>query len=270
MSEEVDCSFVRKLLVKHSDDIKNEINSFTFSRFKMRGGRIGSGLGLVMESLWGFYSNQILNETNASLAWIPEHQFNDFACVKDYEEWDIATKKGEFFRIEVKSMVLGADESKAHFDSINSEIGSNDLLVVITWLWENLENNFVYPKVDEIGIFLSSSVAYLRDELHIKRGGYFINKNNCPDGCMPNLCTHHGEPINLNNVRERRTGPLSLKGKNVSCAQNFGGLVRMVATRTRNSKDHKFFLASQNQDIDTYIKFVDRLKVSRKSLNKNI
>ena len=59
-------------------------------------------------------------------------------------------------------------------------------------------------------------IAVLRYQLHEIRGGTFVVKENCPDNCDPAVCPHIGEPLNSAGVRERRTGPMSSRGRNVS------------------------------------------------------
>ena len=39
-----------------------EINTFTKQVFHTRGGRIGSGMGLLLEGLWGYYIHQFISE----------------------------------------------------------------------------------------------------------------------------------------------------------------------------------------------------------------
>jgi hypothetical protein len=58
-----------------------DVNALTIQAFQTRGGRIGSGLGGVIEALWGFYVNKRLTEANygAEFAWISGHEYNDFA-----------------------------------------------------------------------------------------------------------------------------------------------------------------------------------------------
>ena len=66
-------------------------------------------------------------------------------------EWDTLTRAGELFRAEAKSMNMGADESKAHFDELAQNIRPEDLLVVIAWRWE-LDGKRNWPAVCEIFI----------------------------------------------------------------------------------------------------------------------
>ncbi|MGB0990871.1 MAG: hypothetical protein ACPG32_00200, partial [Akkermansiaceae bacterium] len=112
------------------------VNAFTRKIFVTRGGRIGSGMGSVVEALWGFHVNRILKAEDGidyELGWIYGHEYNDFACVLTDEDWNPATKEGELFRIEVKSMVASADESKAHFDRLQHEFAQDELLAVFLW-----------------------------------------------------------------------------------------------------------------------------------------
>ena len=37
-----------------------EINAFTSETFKTRGGRLGSGMGSLLEAMWVYYMNRIL------------------------------------------------------------------------------------------------------------------------------------------------------------------------------------------------------------------
>ena len=140
---------------------------------------------------------------------------------------------GEFFRIEVKSMNFGADESKAHFDELNEYLGPHDLLLVILWKWQNYDEHHVYPLIVDSYLGNAIDIAEFRDQLHLARGGFFVDRQDCPDGCAPDSCSHHGEPLNASGKRERVTGPLSRRvSQKVSFAANFGGLVRMVKTRS--------------------------------------
>ena len=107
------------LIIQQTSQACVELNKFTSEVFQTRGGRIGSGVGGVIEALWGFYLNRCLRRTGQEqieLAWIYGHEYNDFACVRSAEHWDPETRQGELLRIEAKSMVASADESKAHFD----------------------------------------------------------------------------------------------------------------------------------------------------------
>lgn len=212
------------------------VNSFTNKVFHTRGGRIGSGMGGVIEALWGFHLNMILEgeKTNAfELGWIYGHEYNDFACILRDMDWDPATGTGEMFRIEVKSMVASADESKAHFDRLQHQFAEDEMLAVFLWDWKAVPSrpNNVYPKILDYFVGAAKPIAELRDTLHVVRGGSFVAADRCPDGCESEACLHNGEPLNANGIRERRSGPSAARGDNVSYAANFGGLLRMLGSR---------------------------------------
>lgn len=163
------------------------VNAFTEQVFHTRGGRIGSGMGSVIEALWGFHLNVILNsekELPYELGWIYGHEYNDFACILRDEDWNPRTKDGELFRIEVKSMVASADESKAHFDRLQHEFAENELLAVFLWDWKTMTDQpkTVYPAILDYFVGHALPIAQLRDVLHVERGGSFIQKDHCPDG----------------------------------------------------------------------------------------
>ena len=88
-------------------------------------------MGLLLEGLWGYYTTECLADDHLEMAWLVDHQYNDFACLDMDTEWDPLTRGGELFRAEAKSMNMGADESKAHFDELAQNILPDDLLVVI-------------------------------------------------------------------------------------------------------------------------------------------
>src|SRR6266568_3508580 len=101
-----------KSILDNSAAARQRINEFTSKVFRTRGGRIGSGMGAVIEALWGFFLNQILVEQSAheiELAWMYGHEYNDFACLRRGAEWNPETRTGELLRVEVKSMVASAD-----------------------------------------------------------------------------------------------------------------------------------------------------------------
>jgi hypothetical protein len=221
-------------------EIRDQINEFTLKTFKCRGGRLGSGMGNLLEALWGFYSREALNKNTPGeydLAWIVDNAYNDFALLEANASWDSVTQAGEYLRIEAKSMNLGADETKGHFDVLIKEIGEDDILLVLVWRWKLVKSTtgLVFPQV--VGQFLGPAreIAELRDALHMARGGTFIGPGDCPD-CHENDCPHVGEPLNANGVRERRQGPPSAKGPNTSYAANFGGLARMLKARGKDAQ----------------------------------
>ena len=116
------------------------VNDLMKNFFRTRGDRVGSGMGSVIEALWGYYSNNLFLQDPAigfELGWIYEQTYNDFACVRREVEWDPSSRMGEVLRIEVKSMVASADESKAHFDRLQHEFLANDLLAIFLWDWRH-------------------------------------------------------------------------------------------------------------------------------------
>jgi hypothetical protein len=217
-----------------SAEIRARINGFTLMTFRCRGGRLGSGMGTLLEALWGFYSRQVLSERlpgEYDIAWIVDHAYNDFALLRAGAGWDSSSRSGELLRIEAKSMNLDTDERKGHFDALAKEIGDDDLLLVLVWRWAPAgERDLVHPLVVDEYLGPAREVAALRDALHVARGGSFVESGECPD-CREEECPHVGEPLNAKGVRERQQGPPSTKGRNASSAQNFGGLKRMLKTR---------------------------------------
>lgn len=212
-----------------------EINSFTSETFKTRGGRLGSGMGSLIEAMWVYYMNRTLqNEGGAArsceLAWLQDHEPADFACLYRGADWVSSTRQGELFRIEAKSMNIGVEEAKGHFANLANETSEFDQLLVLVWRWTTLENQYFWPKIQDYFLGPALPIIRLRDQLHLIRGGSFVSKNACPDGCSPAACTHDGEPLNAAGKRERRTGPKSCRPANVDYAANFGGLVRMLKT----------------------------------------
>lgn len=164
------------------------LNEFTAKVFRTRGGRIGSGMGGVIEALWGFFLNELLAEKSGQeieMAWMYGHGYNDFACIRCGVDWNPETQEGELLRVEVKSMVASADESKAHFDRLKKELNDTDLLVVFIWDWvkesKTSGNRFVRvsPQVKDYFIGKASDVAILRDALHEARGGKFVAAGRC-------------------------------------------------------------------------------------------
>lgn len=238
------------------------MNDFSKSILKTRGGRIGSGMGALLEALWGYMMNQIILEENkldCEIAWFPYNQYNDFSCIKRDEEWDPLTRKSEYFRIEVKSMNIGADESKAHFSAIDREIEDNDALLILVWEWQKIDNTHYSPIVIDSFFDRAKGVAALRDDLHIARGGSFVSSANCPDHCQPAECPHDGEPLNAAGKRERITGPASTRvSQSVSFASNFGGLVRMIKTDNENARSVLRRDRKTNDIADHYISFIHR------------
>ena len=237
------------------------INAFSSEVLRTRGGRIGSGMGGLLEALWGYQINNVITEredTCCELAWFPDHQFHDFACITRDADWEPSTGHGELFRIEAKSMNVDADESKAHFDVLESKLGEFDALVVLVWQWANVDKNRRYPKIIDSFFGLASTLVKLRDALHLARGGTFVDKQNCPDGCSTNTCSHHGEPLNKNGKRERLSGPKNARPSTISYAANFGGLVRMLRTSGSYAKQEFRKIRRAYRCADRYISFIHR------------
>jgi hypothetical protein len=221
------------LIGRLTADAVQRTNILTRDTFRTRGGRVGSGMGLLLESLWGYHVNQMLDELNENIeiGWIATHEYNDFACMERDVQWDAGSRAGELFRIEIKSMIASADESKAHFDKTVAELDAGDLLVVLLWDWEPFDNFRLFPLIKDYFVGHASEVAQLRDQLHVARGGSFVSPGSCAD-CPETLdCAHVGEPLNASGKRERITGPKSCKPANAAYAANFGGLKRMLGVR---------------------------------------
>lgn len=235
----------------------NNTNEFCSEKILTRGGRVGSGMGTLLEALWGFNMNQILlsqGTIDYEIGWFPDNEYNDFACVKKDTLWEPSERRGELFRIEIKSMNKLADEAKGHFDEIIQNLGLHDLLVVLLWSWKSDNGTHYYPYIEDYFIGNAIEIAKLRDELHVKRGGWFIVPNSCPDNCKN--CTHIGEPINAKNIRERSSGPESCKPNKSTKASNFGGLVRMLKTSNDNMRHAFRKIRKENDTANRYITFI--------------
>ena len=237
----------------------NKMNQFCQEVLKTRGGRIGSGMGGLLEALWGYYMNTELSTTECEIAWFPNHQYHDFACLHKTADWNEETKAGEFFRIEAKTMNTGADESKGHFDVLKNELEEYDSLIILTWEWKSISVTYNTPYITDYFFGKSIPITQIRDELHIARGGSFVDPNNCPDHCIPADCTHSGEPLNEQGKRERLSGPDSCRpSQKVSYAANFGGLVRMLKTNNSESRSKFRELRRDNRIVDEYVSFIHR------------
>lgn len=243
-----------------------KINEFSQRVFRTRGGRLGSGMGILLEALWGYYVNVELESeaTLCEIGWVPGHEYNDFACIYRDQIWIPTSHAGELLRIEAKSMNTEADESKGHFDELISQLGEWDLLLVLAWSWDLDDDKIrVYPHIHDYFIDSARSIALLRDSLHIARKGSFVDRSNCPDRCIPELCKHHGEPLNSAGKRERRSGPTSCKPEDSSYAANFGGLVRMVKTRGQTARDVLANVCAADPVAQAYVAFIQRNFSSR-------
>ena len=88
-------------ILKTTEEARRRLNEFSARVLRTRGGRIGSGMGAVIEALWGFFVNQILLEDakcRIELAWMYGHEYNDFACIGRGVEWHPETRAGELDR----------------------------------------------------------------------------------------------------------------------------------------------------------------------------
>ena len=235
-----------------------KVNDLTQRVFRTRGGRLGSGMGLLLEGLWGYYTSNVLAEHGLEMAWLADNQYNDFACLEVGAEWDPITRGGELFRTEAKSMNVGADESKAHFDELAKDILPDDLLLVIMWRWV-LDGNRSWPCVQDIFIDRALPLAEFRDTMHSARGGSFVDPATCPDQCIIHACSHAGEPLNANGKRERLQGPETRRvSAKVSHAANFGGLVRMLKARGPKAKKTLRDTLQVNAVAQSYVDFIAR------------
>lgn len=255
---------VQECLVAASAAACGEINVFAKEVLHTRGGRVGSGMGSLLEALWGYYINRVTQKkscpiSDCELAWMPGHQYNDFACVMRNAKWNPDTKEGEILRIEAKSMVACADESKAHFDQLQKNISPHDLLVVLVWDWKPIDDVRVCPQVLDSFVGPALHVAELRDALHISRGGSFVSRSSCPDGCETSECQHDGEPLNASRKRERLSGPEACRvSKGTSYAANFGGMVRMLKTDSTEARKVFRDFRKKNEVANRYIGFIYR------------
>ena len=219
-------------------------------------------MGGVIEALWGFCLNEILLESDdedhaIELAWMFGHEYNDFACVERGTVWDPETRDGELLRVEVKSMVASADESKAHFDRLQKELTDTDLLAVFLWDWVPVnDTNRVSPQILSYFVGRALEVAKLRDALHVCRGGSFVEATSCPDRCIAANCVHDGEPLNASGIRERLSGPSTRRSRKVSYAANFGGLVRMLGCKNEKARQILREFHKTNSVARSYINFL--------------
>lgn len=239
------------------------LNDFARATLRTRGGKIGSGMGMVIEALWGFYLNgELAKDPNSEceMAWMYGHEYNDFACVRKDADWNPDTRAGELLRVEAKSMVVAADESKAHFDRLQSELGENELLAVFLWDWVKVPSTAerVAPQIVDHFVGAALPVARLRDTLHEARGGSFVEPGKCPDGCEPDECSHVGEPLNRSGKRERLKGPESARPATASYAANFGGLLRMLGTSSQEARDTRQRAANADDTSQRFVAFMAR------------
>jgi len=251
-------------VVAASVDACKKINVFAKEVLHTRGGRIGSGMGTLLEALWGYFTNhgiggQFQGDDQCELAWMYGHEYNDFALVLSCQEWKPATRDGELLRVETKSMVASADESKAHFDQIQQQLTEFDLLAILVWDWVSLDNVRVCPQILDHFVAPALPIAKLRDALHLARGGSFVDPARCPDNCQPGRCTHVGEPLNEQGKRERLSGPEACRvSQKVSYAANFGGMVRMLKTDSEAARTILRDARREDEVAHAYISFIHR------------
>lgn len=252
------------IVTEEAKSVIDELNRFAEEYLRTRGGRLGSGMGSLLEALWVYFTNRALqNEggeaADCEIGWLADHEPNDFACVLRDHEWEPATRRGELFRIEAKSMNVSVDESKAHFTELVGGIGGHDQILILTWAWISVDEWRSCPKVIDHLLCPAKPVAALRDALHIARGGSFVAAGACPDKCAENPCPHVGEPLNAGKKRERKGGPDSTRpSDNVAFANNFGGMVRML--KTNNESARRVFRQERaaNAVANDYISFLHR------------
>lgn len=101
------------------------LNSFSYTAFRTRGGRLGSGMGSLLEALWVYFINKaLLNEggeaRECEVAWLEDHEPNDFACVHRDAKWVPGTREGELFRVEAKSMNVRVESQKVTSQNCNN------------------------------------------------------------------------------------------------------------------------------------------------------
>ena len=244
------------------------LNEFTAKVFQTRVKKIGSGMGGVIEAVWGFFLNEILAESptqNIELSWMYGHEYNDFACLRRGELWNPETGEGELLRVEVKSMLASADESKAHFDRLKAELNDTDLIAVFVWDWIPVTGDAgstvvrVSPQVRDFFVGRALDVAELRNALHQERGGSFVVAGHCPDNCTATACKHVGEPLNASGKRERSSGPNAARvSAKVSYAANFGGLVRMLGCSSAQAKGKFSEICDANETAAKFAEFIQR------------
>jgi hypothetical protein len=155
------------------------LNAFSREAFRTRGGRLGSGMGSLLEALWVYFMNRTLHNeggiaADCEIGWLEDNQPNDFACVLRDAAWKSTTREGELFRIEAKSMNASVDESKAHFTELVREMSVHDQLLLLIWKWTAVDDWRSCPAVTDYLLCPAQPVAKLRDILHIARGGSFV------------------------------------------------------------------------------------------------
>ena len=220
-------------------------------------GRKTTEMGGILEHQWRNKVNTLLCDTPYEMAWMPGHSYNDAILLFRGTEWDCVTRDGESARYECKTLNLQSDEAKAHFDPLVHDLREQDKLLVFTWIWEDLDTTHVFPCIKDFCITPALPIAKLRDFLHLLRGGTFVDPHDCPDGCLPHICTHGGEPLNAKGNRERQTGPNS---RTTQCghAANFGGLQRMLKARSASARVALQDYVKAHPETHSFIEFMER------------
>ena len=263
-TERITSSNAVTLLHQETPKAFDALNKFASEAFRTRGGRLGSGMGSLLEALWVYFMNRTLQNdggiaADCEIGWLEDHEPNDFACVLRDAKWISATREGELFRIEAKSMNVGVDESKGHFTELLKEMGVYDQILIMIWKWEPMDTWRVSPKITDHLICPAQPVAELRDVLHLARGGSFVEGGKCPDNCQENPCTHTGEPLNAAGKRERKGGPDTTRpSEKVAFANNFGGLVRMLKTDNQEARNVFRKARANIKFAHDYINFIYR------------
>jgi hypothetical protein len=230
---------MKETLEKLNPIVIEKLNKFFSETFLVDSSEINYGhstrFGILFEAMWGYYMKGELEVLGYMVKWICRNQYNDFY---------ISDLLGNFIcNIEVKTLCLDSDESKSHFDAIQSELLDTDLLFVSAWKWD-VHDDLMKPKITESKFFVSKEIAIMRDELHILRGGDFVNE----------------EPINASGYRERLSGPDENKPPKVTHMANFGGLVRMLGTKSKTSKMKLQEYHDKGGTCKEYIDFVRYVK----------
>jgi hypothetical protein len=232
---------MKETLEKLNPKVIEKLNVFFSETFLVDSSEINYGhstrFGILFEAMWGYYMKEELQVLGYMVKWICRNQYNDFY---------ISDLVGNFIcNIEVKTLCLDSDESKSHFDALQSELLDTDLLFVSAWKWD-VHDDLMKPKITESKFFVSKEIAVMRDELHILRGGNFVNE----------------EPINASGYRERLSGPDENKPPKVTHMANFGGLVRMLGTKSKPSKIKLQEYYDAGGTCKEYIDFVRYVKSS--------
>ena len=128
-------SKMKETLEKLNPIIIEKLNQFFSETFLVDSSEINYGhstrFGILFEAMWGYYMKEELKSLGYMVKWICRNQYNDFY---------ISDLLGNFIcNIEVKTLCLDSDESKSHFDALQSELLDTDLLFVSAWKWGELK-----------------------------------------------------------------------------------------------------------------------------------